>query len=118
MNKKLFNSLKSALEEVIAYKNITCKSDKMIREQRICAECGKDKPECAYITFITEENGIKGSICLCSDCCSNISYVVNDSTQETKDALNKITEAIEGNCITDHVFNDFWMVDKWGNPLK
>jgi len=118
MNKKLFNNLKSALEEIVIYKNITSNGGEMTREQRICAKCGKDKPECPYITFITEENGIEGNITLCSDCCSDISYIGNDSTQETKDTLNKITEATEEDCITDHVFNDFWMVDRWGNPLK
>ncbi len=38
MNKKLFNDLKSALEEVIAYKNITCKDGKMLKSEESISE--------------------------------------------------------------------------------
>lgn len=68
MNNKLFNDLKSALEEVIAYKNITCKNGEMTREQRICAECGKDKPECAYYTYFKLENDAWVSRRVCDEC--------------------------------------------------
>lgn len=84
MNKKLFNDLKSALEEVIAYKNITCKNGKMTREQRICAECGKDKPECAYYTYFTLEDGTWVSRRICDQCGTSGSYYIYEPPQETR----------------------------------
>ena len=84
MNKKLFKDLKSALEEVIAYKNITCKSDKMTHEERICSECGKDKPECAYYTYFTLEDGSWVSRRVCDECGTLDGYYIYEPPQETK----------------------------------
>lgn len=84
MNKKLFNDLKSALEEVVVYKNITCKSDNMTREQRICAQCGKDKPECAYYTYFTLEDDTWVSRRVCDECGTSDGYYIYEPPQETR----------------------------------
>jgi len=83
MNKKLFNNLKSALEEVVIYKNITSNGGEMAREQRICAECGKDKPECAYYTYFTLEDGTWVSRRICDQCGTSGRYYIYEPPQET-----------------------------------